>query len=88
MNLIKQLKERHPLEKLKLFEKLYAQIEREAKEVNDPRVDNPGGVSEQLQAIREAIYELSIDNGVPIPNVTVNVKTLVLKAQRGVDIKE
>ena len=83
MNLIQQMK-RHGLAKLQHFEKLYAVIEQEAKEDNDPRVDNPGGVSEQLQAIREAIYELYIDNGIPIPNITVNVKTLVLKAQRGV----
>ena len=87
MNLIQQMK-RHSLTKLLHFEKLYTTIEQEAKEDSDPRVDNPGGVSEQLQAIREAIYELRIDNGIPIPNITVNVKTLVLKAKRGVDIKE
>ena len=82
MNLIQQMK-RHSLTKLLHFEKLYAVIEREAKEDNDPRVDNPSGVSEQLQAIREAIYELRIDNGIPIPNITINAKTLVLKAKRG-----
>ena len=87
MNLIKQMK-RLPLNKLIIFEKLYAQIEREAKEANDPRVDDPGGCSEQLQAIREAIYELRIDNGIPIPNNTVEMQTLVLKAQRGIDVKE
>jgi hypothetical protein len=87
MNLIKKMK-RHPLETLIFFEQLYAQIEREALEGKDPRVNNPGGVSEQLQAIRDAIYELRVENGIPIPNNTVQCQTLVLEAKRGIDIKE
>lgn len=87
MNLIKQMKH-HPLGTLLFFEQLYARIEQEAKEANDPRVDNPGGVSEQLQAIRDAIHELRQESGIDIPNVIVGLQTLEMKAQRGVDIKE
>lgn len=87
MNIIKQMKQ-HPLGKLLLFEKLYAQIEAEATEANDPRLHNPGGVAEQLQAIRDAIHELRVEQGIDIPNVTVGLKTLEIKAKRGVDIKE
>ena len=87
MNLIKQMK-RHPLNTLLFFEQLYAQIEKEAKEANDPRLDNPGGVSEQLHAIRDAVCELRQENGIDIPNLTVGLQTLELKAKRGVDIKE
>ncbi len=87
MNLIKQMK-RHPLNTLLCFERLYTQIENEAKETNDPRIDSEGGVSEQLQAMRDAIQELRIEQGIPIPNVTVGLVTLEMKAQRGVDIKE
>ena len=87
MNLIKQMKQ-VPLGKLIFFERLYARIEKEAQEAEDPRVRNPGGVSEQLQAIRDAIYELRVENGVDIPNVTVGLSTLEIQAKRGVDIKE
>lgn len=87
MNLIKKMKQ-HPLGKLLFFEQMYAKIEQEAREANDPRVDNPGGVSEQLQAIRDAIQELRVENGIEIPNQTVGLVTLEMKAQRGVDIKE
>lgn len=87
MNLIKQMK-RLPLGRLLMFEQLYAQIEQEAKEAGDIRLNNEGGVSEQLQAIRDAIQELRIEQGISIPNVTVGLKTLELKAERGVDIKE
>lgn len=82
MNLIGQMK-RHPLSMLLHFEQLYAQIESEAKDAEDPRVNNEGGVSEQLQAIRDAIQELRIEQEIPIPPVTVGVQTLVLKATRG-----
>ena len=87
MNVIKQMKQ-HPLGTLLFFEQLYAQIEAEAIEANDPRVDNPGGVSEQLQAIRDAVHELRVEQGIEIPNVTVGLQTLEIKAKRGVDIKE
>lgn len=87
MNTIKQMKQ-HPLETLLFFEQLYAQIEAEAIEANDPRLYNPGGVVEQLQAIRDAIHELRVEQGIDIPNVTVGLQTLEMKAQRGVDIKE
>lgn len=87
MNIIQQMKQ-HPLETLLFFEQLYAQIEAEAIEANDPRVNDPGGVSEQLQAIRDAIHELRQERGIDIPHLTVGLKTLEMKAQRGVDIKE
>lgn len=79
MNLAKKMK-RHGLDKLLAFEPLYAQIEREAIESGDPRVNDPEGVSEQLQAIRVAIQELREENNIPIPGVTVGIQTLELKA--------
>lgn len=87
MNLIKRMK-RHGLNKLLVFEQIFSDIEKEAREDGDPRVDNEGGVAEQLQAVREAIQELREEQGIPIPPVTVGMKTLILKAQRGIDIKE
>jgi len=83
MNLVEKMK-RHSLNKLIFFERLYKRIEKEAKEAKDPRVDDPGGVSEQLQAVREAICELRKEQGIPIPSVTVKLKTVGLKVQ-GVD---
>lgn len=87
MNIIKQMKQ-HPLETLLVFEQLYAQIEQEAREANDSRVNKTGGVSEQLQAIRDAIQELRIEQGIDIPNITVGLSTLEIKAKRGVNLKE
>ena len=87
MNIIKQMKQ-HPLGTLLFFEQLYAQIEAEAKEAKDPRLNNAGGVVEQLQAIRDAIHELRVEQGIDIPNITVGLQTLEIKAKRGVDIKE
>jgi hypothetical protein len=82
MSLIADMK-RLGLPRLLLFEAVYASIEREAIAKGDPRVGNPGGVADQLQAIREAIQELREEQGLAIPNVNVNVKTIVLKARRG-----
>ena len=87
MNLIKQMMQ-HPLGTLLFFEQMYADIERGAREANDPRVDNTGGDLEQLQSIRDAIQELRLEKGIEIPNQTVGLVTLEMKAQRGVDIKE
>ena len=78
MNMIKEMKERHSLEKLIMFEGLYAHIEQVAKDENDPRIDKEGGVSDQLQAIRDAIYELRIEKGIPVPNIVINAQTIVL----------
>jgi hypothetical protein len=66
------------LPKLLAFERIYSDIEKEYED--DPRVER---VREQLQEIREAIYELRVEQGIPIPPVKISAQTLAVKARRG-----
>jgi len=80
MNDIQRLKKRG-LVQLLGWETIYAQIYSEAIETNDPRINKPGGVLEQLDNIRYAIQELRVEAGIPIPEIVIHMKTLVLTGE-------
>lgn len=68
--------ERHGLVKINGFISIYERILAEAEACNDPRIDKPSGVKEQLEALRIARDKLA-------PSQVVGMKALRISAIRG-----